>query len=708
MALLNCEFDSARDFISRARDAAAKSGHSQTATAVQSNLGHLHLLVGEFARAREAFTLLLDHPHAGHFTRLAAADGLARVHLALGDLDACAAALGFIDKHSGERARLKSTYQTRWATITRARLLIRLGTPQEAIADLTIAEDVSEAQGDLPLAAAIQLTHAQALAAAGVSDGVAYRLFRASELGITGIRELQAQYYCGSAKALPGTTPLAEHLRERADRVWSDQQVVSIRLEMDDSPSNRRRAATEAKTRPNVESTVACVVDSLAAFSNLAHRPRLLAEEMVVVLKEIGCTSGVKVVETHESIAPPADSRTTAVLRLGTNRRNTLSLICEIPADPVKAILLADVLRIGRAALELERSRQEERNRAAVWPAMPIEEEAGALFLAEEMQQLLATVRRIASSTVPVVITGETGTGKEVLARTLHLYSARAAATFLPFNCSSIHKDMLESQLFGHRRGSFTGATDNFPGVIRAASGGTLFLDEIAELSLDVQPKLLRFLESNEIHPMGDTQPVRADVRLVAATNADLGTLVAQGRFREDLFYRLNIVPLHVPPLRERRIEIPALANYYLRKYALEYRRGDLRLAEETMEYLVLYRWPGNVRQLANEMRRLAALAEAGAVLMPEHLSAMIAASRRTVPASERTLDPTEVVVRIDQPMPAAVQHLERTMIQHALQTANGGMEDAAAMLGLSRKGLYLKRVRYGLEPPESSPHPAP
>ena len=194
----------------------------------------------------------------------------------------------------------------------------------------------------------------------------------------------------------------------------------------------------------------------------------------------------------------------------------------------------------------------------------------------------------------------------------------------------------------------------------------------------------------------------------MAATNADLNTLVAQGRFREDLFYRLNIVPLHVPPLRERRIEIPALANHYLHKYALENRRGDLRLAEETMEYLMLYRWPGNVRQLANEMRRLAALAEPGAVLMPEHLSAMIAASRRTIPASERTLDPTEVVVRIDQPMPAAVQHLERTMIQRALRTSNGGMEDAAAMLGLSRKGLYLKRVRYGLEPPESAPQPAP
>ena len=152
-----------------------------------------------------------------------------------------------------------------------------------------------------------------------------------------------------------------------------------------------------------------------------------------------------------------------------------------------------------------------------------------------------------------------------------------------------------------------------------------------------------------------------------------------------------------MPPLRERRVEIPAFAHHYLQKHAQEYRKGDLRLAEETMEYLVLYRWPGNVRQLANEIRRMAALAETGAVLMPEHLSPEIAASRRTIPASERVLDSTEVVVRIDQPVPAAVQHLERAMIQYALRVSGGRMEDTAAMLGLSRKGLYLKRQRLGL-----------
>jgi hydrogenase-4 transcriptional activator len=219
-------------------------------------------------------------------------------------------------------------------------------------------------------------------------------------------------------------------------------------------------------------------------------------------------------------------------------------------------------------------------------------------------------------------------------------------------------------------------------------------------MPLDVQPKLLRFLESSEVHPIGESRPARVDVRVIAATNTKLDALVQQGQFREDLFYRLNIVELAIPPLRERRVDIPSLAHHYLKKHAIEYGKGELRLAEDTMEYLLLYRWPGNVRQLANEMRRLAAVAETGAVLMPEHLSRDIATSRRTVPATERPADIRELVVRVDQPMAAAVEHLERAMIQHAWRKCEGRVEETAAMLGLSRKGLYLKRQRYQLEPP--------
>jgi DNA-binding NtrC family response regulator len=315
------------------------------------------------------------------------------------------------------------------------------------------------------------------------------------------------------------------------------------------------------------------------------------------------------------------------------------------------------------------------------------------------MLAVLDAVRKVAPTDSTVLITGETGTGKEVLARLVHAYSQRSKAPFLPFNCTATPKDMLDSQLFGQRRGSFTGAMDSFQGVIRAASGGTLFLDEIGETTLDVQPKLLRFLEASEIHPIGEAHPVRVDVRVIAATNADLEGLVAQGRFREDLFYRLDIVRLRLPPLRERRVEIPALANHYLRRYAQEFQKADLRLAEETMEFLVLYAWPGNIRQLANEMRRLAVLAEKGAVLMPEHLSGYIAASRRTVPASERVLDDNELVVRLDQPLPALIAHVEVSSIRRALEQCGGRLEETAAMLGISRKGLYLKRQRYGLDP---------
>jgi DNA-binding NtrC family response regulator len=427
----------------------------------------------------------------------------------------------------------------------------------------------------------------------------------------------------------------------------------------------------------------------------------LLGAELLAIARGLECSPDAKVVESR--LNDPEPTSVGIVLPLGARDKKKFTLVCAAPDEPAAAVLLGDVLRIGRAALDLEKARQEERNRAALWPASPIEEQAGALFLAEEMQTLLSTARRIATTNVPVLITGETGTGKEVLARTIHAYSPRSAKTFLPFNCTATPREMLDAQLFGHRRGAFTGATDHFPGIIRAAAGGTLFLDEIGETTLDVQPKLLRFLEAGEVHPIGDTHPVKVDVRIITATNADLDGLVAQGRFREDLFYRLNIVRLHVPPLRERRVEIPALANHYLDKYGVECGKRDLRLAEDTMEYLVLYRWPGNVRQLANEMRRMAALAENGAVLMPEHLSPEIAASRRTIPASERTLDSTEVVVRMDQPMPAAVQHLERAMIQYALTRCGGRMEETAAMLGLSRKGLYLKRQRFGLETPAAA-----
>src|SRR4029079_6167136 len=243
-------------------------------------------------------------------------------------------------------------------------------------------------------------------------------------------------------------------------------------------------------------------------------------------------------------------------------------------------------------ALTLDRYRRDEQKPSALWPAEALEGDAESIWASAQMSEILSVARRIAPTPLSILITGETGTGKEMLARVIHRASDRADRAMLPFNCTAVPRDMIESQLFGYRKGAFTGADTSFAGVIRSAAGGILFLDEIAEVPLDVQPKLLRFLETHEIHPLGEPHPIKVDVRVIAATNARLEQLVADGKFRDDLFYRLNVVRLKLPPLRERREEIPPLVDHYLRKYGEEQKKGRLTLADETLEHLFLYGWP--------------------------------------------------------------------------------------------------------------------
>ncbi len=255
---------------------------------------------------------------------------------------------------------------------------------------------------------------------------------------------------------------------------------------------------------------------------------------------------------------------------------------------------------------------------------------------------------------------------------------------------------MLESQLFGYRRGAFTGAVQSFRGVIRAAEGGTLFLDEVGELSLEIQPKLLRFLDSGEIQPLGEATPHRVGVRVIAATNADLETLIKEGRFREDLFYRLNVVHLQVPPLRERREEISSFVRRFLTEYADEFGKSDIRLSDEALEHLLLYSWPGNVRQLSHEMRRLAALHDSGDCISVRDLRPELR-NQTTLRLPPTGGESHTLSVRIDRPLSAIVNDVESAAVNNALEATNGQLELAAKRLGLSRKGLYLKRQRLGL-----------
>jgi transcriptional regulator with PAS, ATPase and Fis domain len=451
-------------------------------------------------------------------------------------------------------------------------------------------------------------------------------------------------------------------------------------------------------------------LDDAVALIELAGYPHVLAREVFALLQASGAVERLALVARGEKAVrcvaasgwsdvdarhAAADPKDRLQIACGVHRDETWEVIADVKPSLEDRCTAVAFRKLGETAVTLDRYRREEKQRAALWPADTLETDGG-LWVSEQMTDLLSIARRIAPADISVLLTGETGTGKEVLARAIHRASPQASNPFLPFNCTAVPRDMLESQLFGYRKGAFTGADAAFDGVIRGAAGGTLFLDEIAEIGPELQPKLLRFLETHEVHGLGEPQPVKVDVRVIAATNADLETLVADGRFREDLFYRLNGVRLRLPPLRERREEIPPLIDHYLRKFAEELKKGRLTLDDEMLEFLLLYSWPGNVRQLVNEIRRMVVFAEPDSTLTPAMLSPEIQASRRTIrvtPGQE-----PEIRVRMDQPLHEAVDIIEQAMVRRALERAGGNYENAARLLGISRKGLFLKRRRWGMQ----------
>ncbi len=300
------------------------------------------------------------------------------------------------------------------------------------------------------------------------------------------------------------------------------------------------------------------------------------------------------------------------------------------------------------------------------------------------MKGLLAVAERVAPSDVPVLIEGESGTGKDLLARALHGLSRRAAGSYLAVNMGAIPENLAESELFGHEKGAFTGADQPRPGFFAEAAGGTLFLDEIGLLPLLLQPKLLRVLQDGEYIPVGSRKPCRADVRVICATNEDLKKNVAEGRFREDLWYRIRVVPLRLPPLRERREDIPLLVEHLVKKHALRLGRPPLAPDAEAMRALLDYRWPGNVRELEHALERALLLAR-GESLGLADLPPEIAAPPRSEP------EPGEGRYR------HARDAWERRYLEEVLREAGGSVGKAAELAGLHRSTLYEKLARYGL-----------
>jgi DNA-binding NtrC family response regulator len=310
----------------------------------------------------------------------------------------------------------------------------------------------------------------------------------------------------------------------------------------------------------------------------------------------------------------------------------------------------------------------------------------GLMSVNPDMKDIFDTLRSLAHSDIPVLIQGETGTGKGVLARALHESSARGSRPYVCVHCGSVPETLIESEIMGHVKGAFTGADLDREGVFVTADGGTLLLDEVADMSLELQKKLLRVLEDGLVRPVGAKEPVRVDVRLVGSTSGDLEKLVKEDAFRRDLYHRLKGVVIQLPPIRERREDILPLATHFLQKYALEEGRGAATLKESAKLKMLGYSWPGNVRELEHEMRRLVALGveEIGA----EHLTF---SGRR-----EDSLDKGPGGAEAPS-LEEAVAEAEKEAISMALRGARGNKSRAAAQLGITRKALYRRMAKHGI-----------
>jgi len=343
----------------------------------------------------------------------------------------------------------------------------------------------------------------------------------------------------------------------------------------------------------------------------------------------------------------------------------------------VKPVGRADIVAVVERALQAHAGG----DGSAAAPQAPAEEAGALLGHSAAMRTVHKRIGLAAASDLPVLVSGETGTGKELVARALHRASARADAAFVAVNCAAIPAELIESELFGYRKGAFSGAVADRPGLIREADGGTLFLDEIGDMPLPMQAKLLRFLQEGEVSPLGGRGVQKVDVRVIAATHRELAQLVADGRFRSDLRYRLNVVPIELPPLRERGDDIVLLAQHFLEEGA----NAPRTLSAAAQARLRAYPWPGNVRELRNAMQRCQVL-----VRMPmieaHDLDEVLAGDAAAASADTPALT-----------LPDAIAQLERQMIQAALTQAQGNRAEAARRLGIHRQLLYRKLDDYGL-----------
>jgi DNA-binding NtrC family response regulator/tetratricopeptide (TPR) repeat protein len=736
------EWDRAHSALKRALELALEVDQQGVPTSmIFDSLGELRMLRGELEEARTFLERAVETAirQGKNWYTAQALRTTTRCYLGLGltaeALSMGARALSLAEKIGDRQAVCESN-------LLLAESRLQNDEPKECAALLEkVSDEIADSATDIAFAGEVQRVYGQlALAQRDATLAVHHfgRCLSISEMIGDRYRTARAHYLLGRAYAVAQPERTAEHLGLAAHTF----RELGARLDLERAVDFLEEFESHAPEEQRVEPPAPAQLLTLRLAEAVASRELLLRELAAVIHQETRATQ-VLIVEAGEEghtkvvIAHGCTASETAQLAAALGRAQTdeererfaaernARLIALHPSSAPPATLfvapralcslpcgapLEPLLRVVELGMDVCALRTRARTGA---DAHATDSLAGASLMpgfihsSPAMTRLVDEVHKIRSSDVTVLVTGESGTGKELVARAIHALSSRRNKVFMPFNCTAVPKELSEGYLFGYRRGSFTGAVNDSPGVIRTAAGGTLFLDEIGDLPLDVQPKLLRFLQEGEIQPLGEQRPQKVDVRIIAATNTDLEGMVADGRFREDLYYRLNVIRLRVPPLRERRSEIPTIVNYYINHYSAKFGRRDITITPPTLDLLMVCDWPGNVRQLTNEIQRIVARAEDGTNITPDHISPEL---RRVAPLHANT--PASILHGASSDFAAtaatdAISHgltladamagLERRMITEALRKHNGNISRAARELGLTRRGLYLKLGRHDL-----------
>ena len=491
-------------------------------------------------------------------------------------------------------------------------------------------------------------------------------------------------------KTLSGTLELDELVDALGSEVFrflsrATHVTVAVREE-DESRKNGRYVPIGTRVRggggrepvPITRSVFKKVVAERAAVL-AADARRDVGETVSIMSAQILSTIGVPLWQGDEIIGVvQVDNRDGS----GVFRERDLDVLALLCQSASQAFVHA------RLYARLRHAEEKERKENAYLKRREQTRRDGAIIgEALSMRRLFDQLKKVVNTRVTVLVEGETGTGKELIASAVHYWSDRKDKLFVAQICAAMPENLLESELFGHKKGSFTGATDDKKGLFELADGGTLFLDELGEMPLNLQAKLLRALQEGEIRAVGAAKTIKVDTRIVAATNRDLEKEVQEGRFREDLYYRLKVFPLRVPPLRERTEDLPLLASHFLKRYNQEFGRRIAGFSQQAMEMLQSYKWPGNVRELENEVQRLVIQVEDDAFVQPEHLSPKIRQAEnvlgRVAPAKGTLKEMMEQV--------------ERWMLLDALKDHNNNKSQTAKTLGITREGLHKKLKSFGI-----------